>query len=139
MREIDRLEVREKVLEDEARKDREKFEYASDVIAQHCIVPFSIWVEPNFNMRKVLDGVDYGELPYDEDNEVQKGMFWKEQAEFIAKHEGQTMLCEALEEEPCSQTECPLFVPAGTTNPKHSQHLCREYKIAFATKKKGEE
>jgi hypothetical protein len=50
----------------------------------------------------------------------------------VAKHGGQIMLCEALEEEPCLQTECPLFVPTGTTDPSYNQPLCREYKIAFA-------
>ena len=123
---------------DRDRKDHTRFEYASDIIAKSCVVPFSIWVEPNATVRRIINSeIDYNSLPYDEQNEVEKGMSLKEQAELVAEHQGGTILCEALEEQLCLQGRCPLFVPVGAKKPirnTHGQPLCEEFKITFIKK-----
>ena len=122
-------------LKDEQHKDRSRFEYVSDVVAENCVVPFSIWVEPNSLIRKVVNGeTRFDSWPFDELNEVHKGMLLKDQAEFVARHEGKTLLCEALNAQQCLQTECPFFITVGAIHPminRHGQPLCGEFKITF--------
>ncbi|MCJ7804795.1 hypothetical protein MUP35_03640 [Patescibacteria group bacterium] len=141
MKEKEIFNLKEETFKDEQSKKRDKFEYSSDIVAANCIVPNSIWVEPNSNIRKVInEEIDYGSLPYEEQNEVEKGMLFKDQAEFVEKHKNQTLLCEALENKPCLLIKCSIFIPPKATGqtdntPSYKQPLCREFKIIFRKEK----
>ena len=140
MKERDIFNLAEESFKDERSKKRDLFEYCSDIVIENCIHPNSIWVEPNSNIRKVISNeVDYGSLPYDEQNEVEKGMLFQDQAKFVGKHKGQNILCEALYNEPCLKSKCLIFIspsPSKKTKnrPAYKQPLCREFKMVFIKK-----
>lgn len=132
MTEANRSIVAQESMVDELARNRVEFEFSADILSKQCAYPYSIWAEPNSTVRSVIVGeIDYNTLPYDAKNETEKGMFFQEQAEFVAAHQGQAMLCEALGAEACKQTACPLFIPAVQN--RHNQPLCREWKIIFPT------
>ena len=131
MTEVDRSKVAQDTMVDELAKRPQEYEYASDVLAAQCAYPYSIWAEPNSTIKGVIEGdIDYDSLPYDAQNEVEKGTFFQEQAEFVAKHAGKTILCEALAAQPCLLEQCPLYVPAYLK--RHGQPICREWNFTFA-------
>jgi hypothetical protein len=115
---------------DESLKNRGAYDYASDVLAEQCAMPGSIWVEPNDTVKLLAeDAIDGNGIPFDPDNEVQKGMFWTEQAEFVARHAGEVILCEALGYKPCLLHDCSQFVAAQSKG--HDRPVCREYMFVF--------
>lgn len=124
--------IRRWLIKDEERRDRTKYRFANDVLAASCIVPFSIWPLPNGDVVRVLTKeVSYDELPYEDLNEVEKGICFADQQRFIAEHirKGQ-MLCEAREFQPCLGAACPLFCVKGSS--EDGQYgICSEFKIAF--------
>lgn len=135
MRELPRDEI-ERIhrwlIEDEEKRDRTIYRYANDILATNCIVPFSIWPLPNGDAVRVLTKeVDYNNLPYEDQNEIEKGMIFGDQRRFITRHiHGGPMLCEAREYQPCLETACPLFHTKDT--PEGNQHgICSEFKVAF--------
>jgi len=141
MKEAERFNLIEESFKDVCSKNRNLFEYSSDIIDENCAHPNSIWVEPNSHIRKVINKeIDYDSLPYEEQNELEKGILFQDQAKFVENHKGQTILCEALENEPCLQSKCSIFIPPSTSKktkntPSYSQPLCREFKIIFRKEK----
>jgi len=134
MKESDRFNLEEESFKDEPSRKRGQFEYSSDIIKANCICPDSIWAEPNSHVRKLINKeIDYNSLPYDEQNEVEKGMLFEDQAKFVENHKGQTILCEALDSKPCLLTKCLIFIPPKKT--RHKQPLCSEFKIIFRKEK----
>lgn len=129
MTESDRSELISQSIKDERKRDRDRYDYSFDVLSRQWAVPFSIWPTPNTVVRQIIDGeVEYNDLPYDHLNEVQKGMFWTEQVEFVAKHADQKIICESLGRA-CLLHECELYVAAMAKN--HERPVCREYKFMF--------
>src|SRR5574340_503970 len=90
--------IAEQAAQDELVKDRLHFTYASDVLQDpHIVFPNAIWNEPNSLVREIiLEGRSYDNRPFDEDNELHKGITFQDQADFIARHPGRQALCEAL-------------------------------------------
>lgn len=119
--------------EDDTERDHKNFVYAFDILRQNWAVPYSIWPMPNADIRKIIDGqINPDDMPYEDLNEYEKGIFFEEQRQFIAKNmqRQRRMLCEARDYKPCLQGECPLFRMKGTkAGGLHG--ICSEYKIAF--------
>ncbi|MEK7558715.1 MAG: hypothetical protein AAB521_00245 [Patescibacteria group bacterium] len=111
-------------------KDRKRFDYSSRILSMYGIPADSDDV-----LRKVIDGeIRYEDLPVDDDTEGRKGYFFEDQAKFVASHEGQEILCQVLDNEPCRQDKCPMFLPVGATRPmenRYGQPLCGEFRFVF--------
>lgn len=119
------------LIEDESRRDRRNYEYAYDALAKNWVVPFSIWPLPNGDAVRVITGEeDYENIPWEDQNEVEKGMCFEDQREFLAKHQPDEFLCEANFYSLCLREKCPLFRPAGSKAGGKSG-LCAEFKIAL--------
>ena len=80
----------------------------------------------------------YKPFPTEHDNEWKKGRFFRKQTNFTRQHEGETLLCEALDAQPCLQMQCPLYVPTGGRSVgevfksnRHKAPVCSEYKFVF--------
>lgn len=109
--------------EDEKKRDRARFVYSYDILKQHCIAPLSIWPMPNRDVLWVISGgAAYENIPYEDLNEVEKGMTFKDLLQFVVKHAGEEALCEARDEK-CIKEKCPLF--------RKKEGICPEFKIAF--------
>lgn len=109
--------------EDEEKRDRARFVYSYDILQQHCIVPLSIWPIPNRDALLVISGaVAYENMPYEDLNEAEKGMTFKDLLQFVVKHAGEEALCEAMDKK-CIEEKCPLF--------RKKESICPEFKIAF--------
>lgn len=124
--------LRPLLLEDEEKRDRGKFVYAFDILKKYWIVPFSIWPKPNLDVLRVISGeVTYTDLPFDPQNEVEKGMLFEDQRQFVSKHisKGQ-MLCEARNHELCLEEKCPIF-RLKNTEAGGEHGICSEFKISF--------
>ena len=120
------------IVKDEKKRRHDLFYYANDILAVNSAVPHSIWAMPNVDVRRVIIGKIKAEsLPYEEQNEVEKGMLFEEQRQFVAQYmpAGQ-MLCEVLVYRPCLQKDCPLF-RAPNTIAGGRFGICEEFKIAF--------
>ena len=116
---------------DELSRNRGAFEYAADTLSEHSVFPYSIWSNTNPFVRKVISGeIAYDSLPTDFQNDDDKCMLFHAQAEFVARHSGQPILCEALGAQACRLIDCPLFIEADQT--RHQQPMCREWKLIFA-------
>lgn len=124
--------IRPLLLEDERKRRRNLYDYAYDILKRNSIVPFSIWPMTNIDARRVIIGeINIDDLPFEDQNEVEKGIFFKDQRQFIANHmSGGQMPCEVLAYKPCLQEKCPLF-RAPETSAGGQYGLCEEYKIAF--------
>jgi hypothetical protein len=95
-------------------------------------VPNSIWVEPNINIRKILlREVNYNSLPYDDQNEYEKGMLFCFQRAFVEHYvsERKEMHCESNFEK-CLKDKCPLF-EIKNKEVGGLYGICREFKICF--------
>lgn len=117
---------------DERRRRRDLFHYANDILAANSVVPFSIWPMPNVDARRVIIGqISAENLPYEEQNEVEKGMLFEDQQQFVAQNmPADQMLCEVLIYRPCLQERCPLFrTPNSIAGGRFG--ICEEFKIAF--------
>ena len=81
-------------------------------------------------VRNILSGeLDYDKRPYDEDNEVNKGWHFEDQARVnLALEKNHEAVCSALEKA-CSRESCALY-KLGTGKMKDGW-ACREYKIDF--------
>ena len=120
------------LVDDETKRNLATYWHANDVMASHCVVPFSIWPLPNADMVDVIaKKVDYNNLPFEDQKEVEKGILFEDQREFISEYFGSgSMLCEAMEYRLCLKAHCPLFYEEGT--PSGGQYgVCSEFKIAF--------
>lgn len=85
-------------------------------------------------VKEVIEGkIDYNNLPYDEENEVRKGYYFKELAEFIKRNEGmgKGAMCHATKKE-CLRENCRLY--AFPKDGAAKGWVCREYKIYFLQK-----
>lgn len=129
-KEIDRIHGL--LLKDEAERDRLFYIYTNDILFQNSVAPFSIWPLPKGDVQRIHSGeVDYNTLPYEDQNEVEKGMLFEDQRRLIAEqYPTQEMFCEARGHQPCLRHRCPLFEPPNSkVGGKHG--ICREYKLAF--------
>ena len=88
--------IRPLLLDDESRRDRGRFVYAFDILRRNWTVSYSIWPLANSDVLRVISGeVDYDKLPFDNQNEVEKGMLFEDQRQFIIQHiSEEPMLCE---------------------------------------------
>lgn len=124
--------LRPLLLEDEEKRDRGKFVYTFDILKKYWAVPFSIWPKSNIDVLRVISGgVAYTDLPFDPQNEVEKGMLFEDQRQFVSKHilKGQ-MLCEARDHKLCLKEKCSIFRLKNTeAGGKHG--ICSEFKISF--------
>lgn len=87
--------------------------------------------ETDETVKNIIEGKkDYDTLSYDEENEVRKGYYFKDQAEFIKEHEtdNKKPMCDATKKE-CLKKECPLYSPPK--NGAAKSWICREYKVYF--------
>lgn len=126
MNEKEELQLLKMLQEDEAGRDRKKFDYTGDALRDGGIMPLSIWPEANENVRRVIEGeVDYDALPVDPENEFHKGGLFTEQQDIIVRNNGRQVLCEAREMRVCLAEKCPLY------KSDLSPPVCREYKMAF--------
>lgn len=119
------------LLEDERGRDRNAYIYANDILVANSVVPFSIWPMPNGDVLRVIRReITAEEIPYEDDNEAQKGMCFEDHRQLMAEHATGVPLCEATGYEPCLKERCPLFRHPGTK--QRGEHgLCEEFKIAF--------
>ena len=120
------------LLEDEISRNRGQFVYAYDILRRNWVVPFSIWPLPNADVLRVINGeINYNDLPFEDQNEAEKGIFFEDQRQFVAQHmPGGQMLCEARNHEVCLQEKCPLFkLKNSKTGGPYG--ICPEYKITF--------
>jgi hypothetical protein len=120
------------LLEDGEKRIRSHFEYAFDILARNCASVFSIWPIPNADALRIINGeTNYDDIPFEDQNEVEKGISFGELQQFIAQHMpvGQ-MLCEVVNYQPCLQERCPLFRTKGSA--AGGQYgICAEFKTAF--------
>jgi len=131
--EIDRIHPL--LLEDERSRNRGQFVYAFDILKRNWVVSFSIWPLPNADVLRVINGeIDYNDLPFEDQNEAEKGMFFREQRQLVALYytPEEPMLCEAMDHKVCLQEKCPIFKPKGSKE-GGDYGICGEYKIAFRT------
>ncbi len=121
--------------EDDKKRNRGAFHHSFEIIENNWACQYSIWPMPNDDAFSVIHKrSDYGSYLAEDLNEVEKGMLFQDQREFIAKHiKNGDMLCEAREYTPCFQEKCPLFAPRGTES-GGEYGICREFKIAFRKK-----
>jgi hypothetical protein len=124
--------IRPLLSEDEDKRDRRQFVYAFDIFKRNWTVPYSIWPIPNSDVIRVIGSeVDYNKLPFDNQNEFEKGLLFEDQRQFIAQHiSEEPMLCEARNHKPCLQEKCPIF-RAKNTKEGGEHGICSEFKIAF--------
>ncbi len=118
--------------QDELTRDPALYVYANDILVQNSTAPFSIWSVPNADIARILAGeIDYDAIPWEDNDEIQKGMLFGEQRAFVAEHyPGKNVLCEARNYERCLGEQCRLFRrPAKEAGGTHG--ICSEFKIAF--------
>lgn len=114
------------LLNNEANRDRGKYDYTVDALIKGGITPLSIWPESNENITGVIAGdMDYDSLPMDESNEFHKGGLFTEQQDIILQNNGKEPLCEAQNMKPCLESGCVIY------NASLGPPVCREFKIAF--------
>ena len=113
--------------------DRKAYERSSDIAKR-----FRVTLEDNETTVKLINGeIDYQSLPFSDLNEIRKGSIILEQADFIKSHQGEEILCEALDMNPCVMQKCQLYVSEGARYPMENRHgigFCGEFKIAFKKK-----
>ena len=130
MNELEQAVLRGQLEEDEKARDRDKFDYTHDAfndVSEKFDAPLhSIWPESNDNVARVIrKEIDYSSLPYDKDNEINKGVIVIEQQDIILRNEGKETLCEALQMEPCLEKDCELF------RTDIAPPVCREFKQVY--------
>ena len=106
---------------DDHQRDRAKFVYTFDVLEKGTLGQYIVWPESNETARKIIEGLDYNNIPFDLDNEIAKGGQFGTQRERIKQNQGGEVLCETLEMRRCLQAECPLYFA--------KEGLCREFKM----------
>jgi hypothetical protein len=126
MNEREEQELHGQLLVDGSKRDRTNFNYTIDALLESAIVPYAIWPESNANVAGVIDGeIKYDSLPFDETNEIYKGMLFPEQQDVILRNNGKEVLCEAQDMKPCLREKCVLY------DTSKGPPVCREFKIAF--------
>lgn len=114
--------------EESALRDRDNFEFASDIHEGLDKKPY-----PNFIVRQVMNGRrDINDLPVYIKGDRGQNISLVNQQVFVDKHRNQEMLCEVLRNSPCKKENCPFYQHPGTysfLDPKIP--LCREFKISF--------
>lgn len=120
------------LLQDDIERERLLYTYTNDILFRNSVAPFSIWPLPNNDVKRIHDGeVDYNAIPYEDQNEVEKGMFFEDQRRLVAQQFPKEMVCEAIGYQSCLRNQCPLFAaPDSVAGGKHG--ICREYKLAFS-------
>lgn len=123
---------REFLEKDERKRDRKEYIYTYDILVKNWVVPFSIWPIPNIDALSIINGeLGYNTLPFDDQNEVEKGIFFEDQRQLIAKYmPSKEMLCEVLNYGICLGKNCPLFRLEGSKE-GGKYGVCSEYKVAF--------
>jgi hypothetical protein len=77
----------------------------------------------------ILKEIDYNSLPYDGDNEVNKGFHFEDQARVNLNLQGNhTPICMALETE-CKKSSCDFY--ANKSGKIKNGWICREYQVDF--------
>lgn len=115
--------------EESASRDRENFEFASDIHVSPIKKPY-----PNSMVRQAMNGrrkID--DLPVYVNDTQNQNISLVNQQVFVNKHRDQEMMCEVLRNSPCKKEDCPFYQHPGTysfLDPKTP--LCREFKISFA-------
>ena len=124
--------IRPLLLEDEKRRDHNKFLYAYDILVRNWAFSFSIWPLPNADVVQIINNeVDYNDLPFEDQNEFEKGMLFEDLRQFVVQHmPGERMLCEAMNYVACLEEKCPLFRHKNT-EAGGQYGICSEFKIAF--------
>jgi hypothetical protein len=129
--EIDRIHGL--LLKDEGSRDRLFYIYTNDILFQNSAAPFSIWPLPNSDVERIHSReAEYDMLPYEDQNEVEKGILLEDQRCLVASQilSGKKMLCEARDHQPCLQEKCPMFAQPGSK--EGGQYgICRESKLTF--------
>ncbi len=131
MNEKDEGALRNRLLTEEFGRDREVFNYAYDALPHLMTYPDS-----HADVRKVIaKELDYNKLPFDEENELYKGIALKDQVGIVKANQGRRPLCEALDMLPCKKEACPIYIAPGAKDYEGKVitkvPLCREFKIAF--------
>ena len=106
----------------------QKNELSTMLLLNKTIIQFNMFkVLDNETVRGVVEGkTDYDDIPIeDHGNEIVKGYFFKDQADFIKRFGDDNPLCFATES-PCLKNGCKLYADTGWSRP-----ICREYKIYF--------
>lgn len=120
------------LLEDERRRNRDKYVYAWDVLVRNWEDEFSVWPVPNADALRIINGkLQCDALSSEEQNKVERERTFEKLRQFVAQHilERQ-MLCEAINHALCLQERCPLFLAKNTTI-GGEYGICGEYKTAF--------
>jgi len=107
---------------------KEKNELSTMLLFNKTIIQFKMFqVLDNETVRGAVEGkTDYNDIPIeDPGNEIVKGYFFKDQADFIRRFGDDNPLCSAIESQ-CLKDGCRLYADMG-----HSRPVCREYKIYF--------
>jgi hypothetical protein len=111
-------------------KDRKRFVYSSEILKRHRVP-----MDDNKELKRVIEKeIRFDDLPIDEETEFRKGFYFADQATLVGSHDGQELLCEVLENEPCLQKKCPMFLPRDAKTPmenRYGQPLCGEFRIVF--------
>jgi len=83
------------------------------------------------DVLKIIRGErSYDDFPIeDEGNEIAKGFFFDDQADFVMRHGGEELRCSVLGE-PCLRESCPLY---NEIKQRPGVPVCTEYKLAFET------
>lgn len=123
--------LRARLLEEEAGRNRKKFDYTYDALP-HLMT----WPESHVDVARVISHeVDYAKLPFDEENEMYKGWAFKDQVKIVKANGQRPMLCEARGMQACLREGCPIYIAPGSKDDEGKVitkvPLCREFKIAF--------
>ena len=121
------------LLEDERRRRRDLYVYTNDILKEASVVFLSVWPIPNLDALRIIIGeITFDDLLLEDQNEAEKGIFFEEQRQFVAKHmPASQMFCEALAYKLCLRENCIIFrAPGSIAGGEYG--LCEEYKIAFA-------
>ena len=122
---------------DEERRDRQCFLYSFDIMSRNWAFPFSIWSMPNEDVLRVISQeLNLDDIPFENLNEFNKGGLFKEFCQFVAEQliDGEEMLCEARNYNPCFKDECPFFLDENKETGEKF-YICSEFKTVFRKNK----
>ena len=116
------------LVEDRALRLRGQYIYTRDILSFHRVYPI-----PNEDARRVIAGsTTYNELPCEERNEGKKGAILEDQHRFLQKlPPSVSILCEAMNHEPCLREACPLYRAPGSLV-GITTGICVEFKMTFS-------
>jgi len=116
------------LMKDRAECHRDQYVYTRDILSYHQVYPI-----PNEDARRVItDSTTYNELPCEERNEGKKGAILEDQHRFLQKlPPSVSILCEAMNHEPCLREACPLYRAPGSLV-GITTGICVEFKMTFS-------